>query len=171
MIGWERLHKHKEQRLLLSVYVDDSKLGGRKENMTPMCTSLRRHLVTDSPVNLRNYVACDTPNAQYHRPWCTPKRTSTTNSSQQKRQTTLWIMMSVAFPDQYAHGCVLGRQTVPRAEATAVLQALRTTSGHAIYYCDNWFVAARSNKGPRHVPAQNGLLWNDIFYCAGPKIG
>ena len=31
--GWERLFFHKQLKLILSVYVDDSKLVGRTENL------------------------------------------------------------------------------------------------------------------------------------------
>ena len=56
VIGWECLYKHSAKGLLLSVYVDDFKLGGRRENIAPMWKALGSHLDLDPPVNLRNNV-------------------------------------------------------------------------------------------------------------------
>ena len=52
--SWECLYKHVEKGLLLDVYVDDFKLGGRKENIKSMWDTLRRHLELDPPANLRD---------------------------------------------------------------------------------------------------------------------
>ena len=60
------------------------------------------------------------------------------------------------------YGSVSGRQTVPRAEATAILHALRFTRGNATFVCDNYDVASCFNKGPKHSPSTNGLLWHEI---------
>ena len=63
----------------------------------------------------------------------------------------------------YASGSVPGKQTVPRAEATALLQALRTTSGDAIFVCDNLGVVRRYRQIFRNRRiTSNGLLWNLI---------
>ena len=43
----------------------------------------------------------------------------------------------------FASGSVPGKQSVPRAEATALLHALRTTSGNAVFICDNLGVVRR----------------------------
>ena len=40
-------------------------------------------------------------------------------------------------------GSVPGRQTSPRAEAVALLHALRTTAGNAVFVCDNLGVVKR----------------------------
>ena len=40
VVGWECLYKHKKKGLLLSIYVDDLKLGGIKENIKPMWDEL-----------------------------------------------------------------------------------------------------------------------------------
>ena len=61
-----------------------------------------------------------------------------------------------------ASGTVPGKQTVPRAEATAILHALRTTRGHATFVCDNLGVVRRY----KHIDSKhckgNGILWNQI---------
>ena len=63
----------------------------------------------------------------------------------------------------YASGSVPGKLSVPRAEATALLQALRTTSGDAIFICDNLGVVRRYKQifQNRRITS-NGLLWNLI---------
>ena len=47
---------HKEKGLILSIYVDDFKMGGIKDNIAPMWKELRKHVDLDPPVNLRNNV-------------------------------------------------------------------------------------------------------------------
>ena len=58
--GWESLFVHREQQLFLSIYVDDIKLAGRKENLMPMLEQLSKHLDLDPPVPLENsvYLGC-----------------------------------------------------------------------------------------------------------------
>jgi len=51
---------------------------------------------------------------------------------------------------------------VPRAEAVALLQALRTTSGNATFVCDNWGVVRRYKYCTKKQAGNNGLLWNLI---------
>jgi len=62
----------------------------------------------------------------------------------------------------HAYGSIPGKQTVPRAEATAILHALIYTKGNALYVCDNLGVAKSYWKGSRFQPASNGLLWRAI---------
>ena len=54
----------------------------------------------------------------------------------------------------HSFGSVPGKQTVPRAEATAILQALRHTTGNAVFICDNWGWRRVSIKalGTDHLP-------------------
>ena len=42
VIGWECLYKHPKDGLILSIYVDDFKLGGRKDKLKPMWEKLGR---------------------------------------------------------------------------------------------------------------------------------
>ena len=60
----------------------------------------------------------------------------------------------------YAMGSVPGSQTVPRSEMAAILHTLRTTSGNAVYVCDNQKVASCYNKGTSYEPRANGLFWH-----------
>jgi hypothetical protein len=62
----------------------------------------------------------------------------------------------------HSFGSVPGRQTAPRAEATSILHALRTTKGNASFICDNWAVCASFNKGDSYQPSVNGLLWQAV---------
>jgi ribonuclease HI len=69
----------------------------------------------------------------------------------------------------YASGSVPGKQSVPRAEATALLHALQTTSGNAVFVCDNLGVVRRykhyqskKQHQSKKQPAENGQLWNQI---------
>ena len=50
--GWECLFFHRAQGLFLSVYVDDFKLCGRKENLSKAWASLKEYLELDPPVPL-----------------------------------------------------------------------------------------------------------------------
>ena len=52
--GWECLYKHEEMGLFLSVYVDDFKMAGRKENLAPMWSKIRKVLELDDPVPFDN---------------------------------------------------------------------------------------------------------------------
>ena len=61
----------------------------------------------------------------------------------------------------FCNGSVPGNQTVPRAESTAILQALLVTSGDAPYICDNEQVAKTYNQGSGGTA--NGLLWQAIW--------
>ena len=49
LVDWECLYVHREKKLFLSVYVDDLKMVGKKENMEPMWAELRKHLNLDPP--------------------------------------------------------------------------------------------------------------------------
>ena len=64
----------------------------------------------------------------------------------------------------HARGTVPGKQTVPRAEAMALLHVLTYTVGHCTYVCDNLGVCNRfwglSKAG--YNSKDNGLLWYHI---------
>ena len=64
--GWECLFMHKSQQLFLSVYVDDFKMAGKKENLAPMWTALRKRLELDpeTPMNNSVYLGCGQRNVQ-----------------------------------------------------------------------------------------------------------
>ena len=65
------------------------------------------------------------------------------------------------FNFQYlGHACrsVPGKQTVPRAETTSVLHALKPIRGNAILVCDNWFVVSAFKKGDGYKPSGNGFF-------------
>ena len=49
LVDCECLYVHREKKLFLSVYVDDLKMAGKKENLAPMWTLLQKHLTLDPP--------------------------------------------------------------------------------------------------------------------------
>ena len=49
--NWECLFVHRKQRLFLSVYVDDIKMSGKKQNMAPMWKKLMKHVYLDEPTS------------------------------------------------------------------------------------------------------------------------
>ena len=50
--NWECLFVHRERRLFLSVYVDDIKLAGKKQNIDPMCKVLNEEVDLGEPTSL-----------------------------------------------------------------------------------------------------------------------
>ena len=49
---WPSCYYRKEFRMFMIIYVDDFKLGGRKENISPMWKELSRDLDLDPPVGI-----------------------------------------------------------------------------------------------------------------------
>ena len=47
--NWECLFVHREKGLFLSVYVDDTKLAGKKHNIDPMCKVLNKEVDLGEP--------------------------------------------------------------------------------------------------------------------------
>ena len=70
----------------------------------------------------------------------------------------------------HAFGSTPGKQSVPRAETSAILHALRSTKGNALFACDNWGVVAAYNKGDLYNPTSNGLLWQAIKTSRGERL-
>ena len=59
--GWELLFVHKEKQIFLSVYVDDFKMAGKKENIKPMWKDLMDaglDLEPPTPLNGGVYLGC-----------------------------------------------------------------------------------------------------------------
>jgi hypothetical protein len=58
--GWECLYVHRQDRLYLSVYVDDFKMTGRKSRLKPMWEKIKIVLDIDPPVPLSGstYLGC-----------------------------------------------------------------------------------------------------------------
>ena len=56
VVGWECLYKHSADGLILSIYVDDFKLGGRKDKLAPMWKQLGGYLKLDPPQKLHDNV-------------------------------------------------------------------------------------------------------------------
>ena len=56
----------------------------------------------------------------------------------------------------HVFGSTPGRQTVPRAEAMAILHALRTTKGNALFVCDNWTPRAEWPSGSQRAERPSG---------------
>ena len=48
--GWECLFVHRIKKLFLSVYVDDFRMAGQKENLSNMWQVLRKHLTLEDAV-------------------------------------------------------------------------------------------------------------------------
>ena len=61
-LGWEKVHKweclfvHRKQRLFLSVYVDDIKMAGKKQNMSSMWKKLMKNVDLDEPTSCLDHV-------------------------------------------------------------------------------------------------------------------
>lgn len=47
--SWECLYFHRHKQLFLSVYVDDLKMAGKKENLKPMWDAMREHMDLEPP--------------------------------------------------------------------------------------------------------------------------
>ena len=58
--GWECLYLHRREQLFLSVYVDDFKMAGKKENLAKMWSTLGKDLDLEKPVSLDEnvYLGC-----------------------------------------------------------------------------------------------------------------
>ena len=59
--SWECLYFHRSKQLFLSAYVDDYKMAGKKENIAPMWTTLRKNgLELEESVSLKSnvYLGC-----------------------------------------------------------------------------------------------------------------
>ena len=59
--GWECLFVHRQMRLFLSVYVDDFRMAGSKENLAPMWDILRKSLTLEDAVDsvTNTYLGCN----------------------------------------------------------------------------------------------------------------
>ena len=54
--NWECLFVHREKRLFLSVYVDDIKLAGKKQNISPTWTILMKYVGLGEPTSFLDHV-------------------------------------------------------------------------------------------------------------------
>ena len=54
--NWECLFVHREKRLFLSVYVDDKKLAGKKQNLDPMWKLLNKEVDLGDPTSFLDHV-------------------------------------------------------------------------------------------------------------------
>ena len=54
--NWECLFVHREKGIFLSVYVDDIKLAGKKQNLDPMWKLLNEEVDLGEPTSLLNHV-------------------------------------------------------------------------------------------------------------------
>ena len=53
--NWECLFVHREKGLFLSVYVDDIKLAGKKQNIDPMWKVLNKEVVLGEPTSFLDH--------------------------------------------------------------------------------------------------------------------
>jgi len=58
--GWECLYVHKQQQLFMSIYVDDFKMSGKKENLAPMWAKIGKSLDLEPASSLDGnvYLGC-----------------------------------------------------------------------------------------------------------------
>ena len=56
VFNWECLFVHSEKGLFLSVYVDDFKLAGKKQNINPMWTVLNKEVDLEEPTSFLDHV-------------------------------------------------------------------------------------------------------------------
>ena len=54
--NWECLFVHRKKRLFLSVYVDDIKLAGKKQNIDPMWKLLNKEVDLGEPISFLDHV-------------------------------------------------------------------------------------------------------------------
>ena len=54
--NWECFFVHREKRLFLSVYVDDLKLDGKKQNIDPMWKVLNKEVALGEPTSFLDHV-------------------------------------------------------------------------------------------------------------------
>ena len=54
--NWECLFVHREKGLFLSVYVDDKKLAGKKQNIDPMWELLNKEVDLGEPTSFLDHV-------------------------------------------------------------------------------------------------------------------
>ena len=54
--SWECFFVHREKGLFLSVYVDDIKLAGMKQNINPMWTVLRKEIELGEPTSFLDHL-------------------------------------------------------------------------------------------------------------------
>ena len=54
--AWECMFVHRKRRIFLSVYVDDIKMCGKKQNMAPMWKKLMKNVDIDEPTSLLDHV-------------------------------------------------------------------------------------------------------------------
>ena len=59
--NWECLFVHRENGLFLSVYVDDIKLAGKKQNIDPMWKVLNEELELGEPTSFLDHVYLEGP--------------------------------------------------------------------------------------------------------------
>ena len=63
--NWECLFVHREKRLFLSVYVDDIKLAGKKQNIDPMRKVLNKEVDLGEPTSFFDHVYLGCTQRQY----------------------------------------------------------------------------------------------------------
>ena len=54
--NWECLFVHRKPGLFLSVYVDDIKMAGKKQNVAPMWKRVMKHVDLDEPTSFLDHV-------------------------------------------------------------------------------------------------------------------
>ena len=54
--NWECLFVHRRQKLFLSVYVDDIKMAGKKQNLAPMWKKLVKDVDIEEPTSFLDHV-------------------------------------------------------------------------------------------------------------------
>ena len=65
--NWECFFVHRKQVLISSVYVDDIKMAGKKQNMTPMWKKLMKHVDLDEPTSFLDHIFLDALNVNANR--------------------------------------------------------------------------------------------------------
>ena len=73
--GWECLYVHREKRLFLSVYVDDFKMVGKRENLSEMWNKIRRDIDLEPETELIEnvYLGCNQREASPEQQWLSDK--------------------------------------------------------------------------------------------------
>ena len=122
-IGWKRLRsceslfKHEESKLLLSVYVDDLKMVGLKQNIAPMWARIRKLVNLDPETELVDHVYLG----------CTQRAATPKKESVQDKQRLFAQLMAKERSDSNAGGG--GVMMAPVMMKTKLLQPIRSPKG------------------------------------------
>ena len=136
--NWECLFVHREKGLFLSVYVDDIKLAGKKQNLDPMWKLLNKEVDLGEPTSFLDhvYLGCTQRQCENKQRYCGPLQNHVriANFSGENRKTTISSKSSYFF-------IVLWYGWLCKEMCGAILwvsQQVYTTTLQSIYSMHRW---------------------------------